>query len=307
MSTSALQKSDISGMSSSKNVSIKTLAKRINKQREKVESLAKNIAEAIYELGSMLAEARNLTPHGQWETWVSENCGFTARNALNYIKSFQYIEGLDEEKRKSISDLPLTGILELANKRSGIRQRLQTERQALIEQDAKLALIAQKAAMKADREQMFAQLENMKADKEARRSVVHDSYEYNRPTGDWPNGLKSDPAEVQPDQTQGKKDEPNPEPKPQEPRKPITIEGECSRIEANAAPIHGEPIIAQSLPAPGSALEVAVNPKLNSIKTPDQLLLDAYRIISELNNGKKPDREQIFVWLAAYDEMKLEN
>lgn len=75
-------------------------------------ALKQQTAESVIELGLALIEAKRLCPHGRWATYLAREVEFTPRTASSYMR---LAKTFGEPKRKSISDLNSTKLIELAS------------------------------------------------------------------------------------------------------------------------------------------------------------------------------------------------
>jgi hypothetical protein len=90
------------------------LAKQINKVTLFAETEAK-AAEMAAELamghaleaGALLAKAKQLLPHGQWETWLGCNCNVAARTARAYMQLAKRFSAMSGEERQRVAVLPV--------------------------------------------------------------------------------------------------------------------------------------------------------------------------------------------------------
>jgi hypothetical protein len=84
------------------------LARRINeKHNEAEQALKSGFAHAIA-AGELLLEAKATVPHGEWLSWLAENCAVAERTAQLYMKVARGRQQL-EAKNASLADLTLEG------------------------------------------------------------------------------------------------------------------------------------------------------------------------------------------------------
>jgi hypothetical protein len=57
------------------------LAVEISRADQRFRRYAKEALLAAIEAGRALAEAKELLPHGAWQTWLRDNCAMSARTA----------------------------------------------------------------------------------------------------------------------------------------------------------------------------------------------------------------------------------
>ena len=83
------------------------LAVRINSEHAKCLLAVRDAVGRAIEVGRLLAEAKALTPHGEWGRWVADTCSFGARQASSYMRAFANREQIGS----GASDLTLRGAL----------------------------------------------------------------------------------------------------------------------------------------------------------------------------------------------------
>jgi len=255
----------------------------ITSQSNVLDSLKSRTLEAAVLLGALLAEARHLAPYGKWGDWVEKNCSFTPRHANRLIHLSVYYHGLEPSDRTFMSDLTVTAAIEMARRKA----------------------------------------DPAKFDAEDFPAIIAD------PMPDDVDEVEPwrGPEEVQDEPPPVQKEEPKPEPKPAPPppkpepkhpetRKSVTIEGECRRIEPAPSPPVA-PVVIPSPPAPieppapvPEPIQTARGELVDDRKplaTPKELLKEAARILKCLEAGKKPDRGDVFVWVAAYESLQVHN
>ena len=62
------------------------LVREIREYHAKVISSAQVTIEHAHSVGKKLKEAKDLVGHGEWKTWVTDNCSFSIRTAQNYMR-----------------------------------------------------------------------------------------------------------------------------------------------------------------------------------------------------------------------------
>jgi hypothetical protein len=68
---------------------------------------AQHAVSAAQRAGELLIQAKKLVLHGQWETWLAENCEVSARTAQAYMRLSLRLKELPPEKAQRVADLPL--------------------------------------------------------------------------------------------------------------------------------------------------------------------------------------------------------
>ena len=66
------------------------------------------VASAAMDIGDRLTEAKKLVPHGEWEAYVRERCGWNPRTAQTYMQM-----AANREKAQTFADLPFSKALAL--------------------------------------------------------------------------------------------------------------------------------------------------------------------------------------------------
>jgi hypothetical protein len=102
------------------------LEKRIRACHRKYESLARRSEErarrsiqAAKQAGDLLIQAKSRLKRGDWESWVEEQCGFSARTARDYMsvaKNWAIIDPLIDSKRRPAAVSGVKEILHLLAK-----------------------------------------------------------------------------------------------------------------------------------------------------------------------------------------------
>ncbi|MFC0711510.1 DUF3102 domain-containing protein [Azorhizophilus paspali] len=87
--------------------SLATLAASINRCIREAESAARTAVELAIEAGQQLNSAKDQVPHGQWESWLSENVKAVPRTAQAYMRLAREVPLLSAEEAQRVADLPL--------------------------------------------------------------------------------------------------------------------------------------------------------------------------------------------------------
>ncbi|MDV7210122.1 DUF3102 domain-containing protein [Azotobacter beijerinckii] len=87
--------------------SLATLAASINRCIREAESAARTAVELAIEAGQQLNTAKEQVPHGQWESWLSENVEAAPRTAQAYMRLAREVPLLSAEEAQRVADLPL--------------------------------------------------------------------------------------------------------------------------------------------------------------------------------------------------------
>jgi len=94
---------------------IKDLKQRIADCHRGVEAHGKIMLESARDAGQHLITVRKEIPHGQWETWVTENCPFTPRTASRYVMVCDHWDEI-KPKLEGSSVASVSGALKLIEK-----------------------------------------------------------------------------------------------------------------------------------------------------------------------------------------------
>jgi hypothetical protein len=62
------------------------LATRIRAEHDAAQSAMRSAVGHAVEAGKLLMEAKKSVPHGGWEAWVRDSCGFSERTAQGYMR-----------------------------------------------------------------------------------------------------------------------------------------------------------------------------------------------------------------------------
>jgi hypothetical protein len=83
------------------------LAKEIQEHLDRGAELVRRGAEEWIAAGGKLAEARELCGHGEWAPWLKRHLPeLTQQTALNYIRLFKRFGHMDDDKLKTVFNLP---------------------------------------------------------------------------------------------------------------------------------------------------------------------------------------------------------
>lgn len=83
------------------------LPRQINEAVREAEGHASLAVQAALKAGALLMQAKELVPHGQWESWLTENCTLAPRTARAYAAFAKRLPQLSIEERQRVADLPL--------------------------------------------------------------------------------------------------------------------------------------------------------------------------------------------------------
>jgi hypothetical protein len=84
-----------------------SLAQQINDETEAAESSARAAVQHALRAGELLARAKALIPHGQWEAWVTTNCTIAPRTAQAYVRLHEKLSALPDSEAQRVALLPL--------------------------------------------------------------------------------------------------------------------------------------------------------------------------------------------------------
>jgi Protein of unknown function (DUF3102) len=88
------------------------LAQRIVEELDHVKNSARRTLEHALAAGDLLTDANAKTKHGEWETWVREECGIPERTASMYMKLARGRKAIEAEIG-NVADLSIRGALRL--------------------------------------------------------------------------------------------------------------------------------------------------------------------------------------------------
>ena len=83
------------------------LAMKINAITADAVNSARTATMLAIEAGELLAQAKNHVGHGNWETWLLDNCHLAVRTAQAYMRLSSAFPFLTEEKRNAVADMPV--------------------------------------------------------------------------------------------------------------------------------------------------------------------------------------------------------
>lgn len=92
-----------------KPVNTKESAAKIAAAHDRFTKSARTALEACAECGALLAEVRDSLPHGQWGSWVEQNCPFGLRQAQKYIAFAERAATLGTSNANPSARLTLNG------------------------------------------------------------------------------------------------------------------------------------------------------------------------------------------------------
>ena len=84
-----------------------TLAILIKDAADHTVRSAANATEGALIVGKMLIQAKAQVKHGEWDTWVTENCSMAIRTASAYMRLAKSVPQLEDSNRQRVTDLPL--------------------------------------------------------------------------------------------------------------------------------------------------------------------------------------------------------
>lgn len=84
-----------------------TLPSLIDAAVADVQAHAGGMVQAAVRAGQLLLEAKAAVQHGEWETWLTNNCVIAARTAQAYMRLATKLSALPPPEAQSIADLPL--------------------------------------------------------------------------------------------------------------------------------------------------------------------------------------------------------
>lgn len=87
--------------------SLDTLAILIKDAADHTMRSAANATEGALIVGKMLIQAKAQVKHGEWDTWVTENCSMAIRTASAYMRLAKSVPQLEDSNRQRVTDLPL--------------------------------------------------------------------------------------------------------------------------------------------------------------------------------------------------------
>lgn len=86
---------------------LSNLPARIDAAVRDAEQHAWSAVDAALCAGRLLAEAKALVPHGEWESWLGQNCAVALRTAQAYMRLHKRVASLPMPEAQRVADLPL--------------------------------------------------------------------------------------------------------------------------------------------------------------------------------------------------------
>ena len=83
------------------------LTEQIKAVTKSAEASARTAMDYALEAGALLIEAKKLVQHGEWESWLTNNCGVAPRTAQAYMRLAKSFPLLEESNPQRIADLPV--------------------------------------------------------------------------------------------------------------------------------------------------------------------------------------------------------
>ena len=83
------------------------LAEQIKAVTKSAETSARTAMNCALEAGALLIEAKKLVQHGEWESWLTNNCEVAPRTAQAYMRLAKSVPLLEESKAQRVADLPV--------------------------------------------------------------------------------------------------------------------------------------------------------------------------------------------------------
>lgn len=93
------QNNEIAGLSS--------LAQRINEANQNAHDSSKKAIYYAIECGDALINAKSLVKHGEWQSWLKNNCEVSERTAQNYMKLATEYPSIEDAKAQRVADLSI--------------------------------------------------------------------------------------------------------------------------------------------------------------------------------------------------------
>lgn len=82
---------------------LQQIAETVKAEHAKIEGLFREGLSRAFEVGKLLNEAKELVKHGEWGSWIADNCQFSERTAQQYMR---VASGLPElTKSATVADL----------------------------------------------------------------------------------------------------------------------------------------------------------------------------------------------------------
>ena len=83
------------------------LAEQIKAVTKSAETSARTAMNCALEAGALLIEAKKLVQHGEWESWLTNNCEVAPRTAQAYMRLAKSFPLFEESNPQRIADLPV--------------------------------------------------------------------------------------------------------------------------------------------------------------------------------------------------------
>lgn len=83
------------------------LADEINAAVRDAKHAAGQAVQHALRAGALLVQAKELAPHGHWDSWLQANCEVAPRTARAYMALAKRLPELGIEERQRVADLPL--------------------------------------------------------------------------------------------------------------------------------------------------------------------------------------------------------
>ncbi len=89
------------------------LATKINIAHNQVEQAFLSAVNHALVAGDLLLEAKRQVSHGEFKSWIEQNCEFSDRMARAYMRVAEQLPKLPDEERQRVADMSLRGVLKL--------------------------------------------------------------------------------------------------------------------------------------------------------------------------------------------------
>jgi Protein of unknown function (DUF3102) len=87
------------------------LAELITQAHRAADGSAREAVQHAITAGRLLLDAKGRLPHGDFQPWLKQNCGFNERTAQRYMHVARVWDSLDDKKRHDVSQLALRRFL----------------------------------------------------------------------------------------------------------------------------------------------------------------------------------------------------
>lgn len=108
--------------------SLDTLAAQINSAHDRFQQAYKTSLALAYQIGGLLVQAKAQVAHGDWLSWVEENCAFGERTAQAYMRIFRQWDSIS--KSAETADLSIDGALQLLSEKNDVVEAELVEEEA---------------------------------------------------------------------------------------------------------------------------------------------------------------------------------